>query len=206
MFNIKQMSPAEVLFIRTYIVAMRRQYDLLNTVMDLMDPDNLGIADVAVATRVATELQDMHADFDSALHELPGYSKFARRIPKAEPSMDQLADLFSLSFFKMVTVIKSTLGEKKKDDGWFSGKPDEWQATLKTMQNAPALPDDAYTACLNALAKLFPKFGPDMWPLIDNKSPDVPLKHWPPKPPTYDDTSDTTDDSDDPFDWFPTDD
>lgn len=133
MFNPNNISKSEQHFIRTYVAAMKRDYHLLWSVLDLMSPAHLGVKEIVPAARVARELQALQADFDSELlalqkkHRLPGKSFTA-----PEPTTEDLAELFTLSFFKVVT---TTPQGKKKDDGWFSGEPESWKEMAHTIQS-----------------------------------------------------------------------
>jgi hypothetical protein len=160
---VEQMSPAERAFIKTYVAALRRDYSLLYTVFALMDPGQLAVQDVATATRVAVELQHMHAEFESCLHNIASCQKFFRRGPSFTPTFEELADLFTLSFFKILTSVKKKHeAEKKIDVGWFSGKPEEWQTILKQIDKFhpvnESIQNDIPSSILGMFAKFFPQF------------------------------------------------
>jgi len=163
MFNPNNISKTEQHFIRTYVAAMKRDYHLLWSVLELMNPDNFGIKEIVAAARTARALQEMHADFDT---ELLALQKKHRLPPKAlslpAPSTAQLAELFTLSFFKVVT---TTPKGKKKDDGFFSGEPESWKEMTHTIQSIDVnkLPKiiGSYIATLIKLFKPF-DYGADM--------------------------------------------
>jgi hypothetical protein len=180
-FDLKGISPSAHQFMRTYIAALRRDHDTLQTVLDLMDPENLGVVDVIKATRMARQLNHEHAEFEKTINALPGIDKFFRRTKQTTgPSFETLSELFSLSFFSVLYADKTKSTKKPKTDaGVFSGKPEEWHATLKALQNNPLPLDDMFSACFSALAKLFPKFNNFQWP--GNIAKDAPMNFWPPK-------------------------
>ena len=157
MFNLHKISKIELQFIRTYVAAMRRDYYMLWSVLDLMNPTFLGVKDIVTAAKTAQALQEMHFDFDKELIALQEKHKLRARGGSGEPTPDELSDLFTLSFFKVVTT--SPKG-KKKDDGWFSGEPTAWPAMLKSMQtiDSKKLPHTVGTY-LAAVMKMFGSTG-----------------------------------------------
>lgn len=185
------MSPAELQFIRLYVTTLRRDYYLLRSVMDLMHPSGLGVRSFTDAANMAVELDEMHKDFETQLNRVQKKDKIKKINAPTGPTMDELADMFSLSFFKLVTVEeKPATGQKiKTDDGWFSGKPNEWKNTIQLYKNTPkdagfSLPD-LLSNFFNTLLKFFPAdlnnktwhegpWGPakKMWPPADEYNPD----------------------------------
>jgi len=156
------MSAAESLFIRTYIVALRRQYSALKSVMHFMHPDNFGLAHFLDAVRITAELDSLQQDFDRRLSVIQQQRKMPYKSPPTnKPSPDELADMVMLSFFKVVGVVHNSHGFlANKSDGWFSGKPNEWQAYLnklleKKIGDKEPPPDDLVTKCMQAIANLF---------------------------------------------------
>jgi hypothetical protein len=132
MFDPNKLSMVEVKFIKTYVSAMKRDYDVLKTVMHCMDPEKLGIHCIVQATDLAYKLQELQFDFDAGLRDVASRHKFKHVLVKPSPTIDETADLFTLSFFK---VIEKTV-KGSKDEGLFSGEPDSWQAVFKSLQNA----------------------------------------------------------------------
>lgn len=201
MLNPAGMSPVAVQFIQTYVTAMRQHYDTLKGVVEIMNPGNLGLSDFYSATQTAVALNEMQQDFDNDLRALQKKHKMRVQTGSTSPTMDELADIFTLSFFKLITVKDAS---KKQDadtpshTGWFSGKPNEWKNTLAMYKTAPknSVPPmpDLMSGCLNAFMKLFktqqdylpPPYGKKIWP--QNK---------------YDLDDDTGDDDEiGPFDWL----
>lgn len=162
MFKPSDMSAAENLFIRTYIVALRRRYNDLKAVMYLMHPDNLAVQRFVDATRMVAEMADMHKEFDLRLQAIQQRRKMPYKTAAlSKPSADELADMVMLSFFKVVGVINNDQGFiPNKGHGWFSGKPNEWQKFLTNLldpatakKELPA--DDLVSKCMQAIANLF---------------------------------------------------
>lgn len=205
MLSLAEMSPSEVQFIRLYITTLRREYALLKTVLDLMHPDNLGVKSFTDATKLALGLAEMQQDFDSKIRRIQRKNSMRTMYLPPSPSLDELANLFSLSFFKLVTTADLPAGVKYSNKGWFSGKPTEWKKTLWQYKDVPKdktnkLPDlltDFFTAAL----KFFP-FDNKKW--LSDKS-NVTKKVWPPDTKNwgvYDDDIDDDSLDFDPFDWL----
>ena len=173
MLDPKTMSAAEREFIRVYVTAMQRDYDLIRSVLHLMDPAQTGLTSVVVATEAAQSLREMQAEFDSTLHALRNKHNFRDKKIPFVPAIDDIADLFSLSFFKIIKT--SPAGQPKKDDGWFSGEPAEWGKTIKSVLNINynSLPK-VLTVYLNSLKKL----------LANDKTADIEKNNQPWTPPT----------------------
>jgi hypothetical protein len=206
------MSPAELQFIRLYVTTLRREYYLLRSVMDLMHPTGLGIKSFTAAANMAVELDGMHKDFEAQLARVQKKDKLKKSNIPIGPTMNELADMFSLSFFKLVTVEDTPeTGKVKTDDGWFSGKPNEWKKTLQLYKNTPkdagfSLPD-LLSNFFNTLLKFFPS---DLNHKTWHEGPWGPTKKmWPPAneynadDQYFDDDDDDEDDNGmSPFDMF----
>lgn len=204
------MSPVEIQFIRLYVTTLRREYYLLKSVMDLMHPTGLGIKSFTEATNMALALDEMHKDFDAKLSRIQKKDHIRRiNIPDG-PTMAELTDMFSLSFFKIVTVEESGPGHANKEitsDGWYSGKPTEWKKSLALYKKAPKdagfdLPD-LLSNFFNTLIKFFPfDKNHKHW----HEGPFGPTKKlWPPADETNEDEQYFEDDDDDdasPFNMF----
>ena len=119
--NINKMSLLEATFIRAYVLAMKRQFPVLDLVIELMNPDGLAVKDVVHATNLAQALQNIGGTFEEAVQALCLKHNFSERPPRRDPTptLHELTELFTLSFFK---VMKST-DHVKLDAGWFSGEP-----------------------------------------------------------------------------------
>lgn len=209
MLKPEHMSTAEKQFIRTYVQAMRRDFNLVESVMSLMHPDLLGITDVMTAVRAAVELQHMHVEFESTLHNIPSLHKFARKPLKSGPTLDDLADLFAMSFFKVFTVLENKKKTpKKKDAGWFSGQPDEWHQVFKQLMTTPKESEKNKSSIFNMFSKFFPQL--ELFKNFNLAQPpeDAPLNVWPHplfpglgltknQQPEYDEEEEYADDEDD---------
>ena len=166
------MSPLEQDFIRVYVAAMRRNYDLIKSVLHLMDPAQAGITSVVDAALAAQQLREMQAEFDSTLHALQGTHNFRTRMFPPTPTFDDIADLFSLSFFKIVKT--SMPGQPKKDAGWFSGEPAAWGETIKSVL---AIKHSAIPKVLSAYIDVLKKL------LLNDTMPDIEKDHTSGPPP-----------------------
>jgi len=185
MFEVSKMSATELKFIQTYVTALRREYGLLQTAIELMKPEQLAVADIVQATRLSKVMQHMHAEFESTINALAATNKFFRRKSVRHPTLEELSDIFSLSFFKVVTTVKA--GEKalsKHDDGWFSGDPYAWQNVFDNLQKNPPF-NSLLSDCLKAMSKMFPKTK-DLY-FGSESATDAPLNFWPGKQSVYDD-------------------
>lgn len=162
-------SPEERVFIVTYIRALRREFWRLHTVMSLMD-DKLGLAitDVTRAVELTEAIDDMHGEFEYDLKQIATkFSPFRSKIKVVDmPTVDQLADLFTFSFFKLVSIEPlEPLGPPVKvDNGWSSGQPGTLQTALSLLESGyldkkaalPAPPPDTIGAAVfDLLSKLF---------------------------------------------------
>jgi hypothetical protein len=188
MFEVNKMSATELKFIQTYVAALKRDHALLLTSIELMKPEQLAVTSIVQAARLSKAMQEMHAEFESTINALASTDKFFRRKTVKHPTLNELGDLFSLSFFKVVTTVKAgSTALSKHDDGWFSGDPYSWQNVFDNLQKNPPF-NALVTDCLKALAKMFPEmkdlhFG-------DGPEYDAPLNFWPGKQPEYNDDDD----------------
>jgi hypothetical protein len=156
--------------------------------MELMKPDQLGVTSIVRAAELAKAVQHMHAEFESTINALASTDRFFRRKTVPRPTLDELGDLFALSFFKVVTTVKA--GKEalsKHDDGWFSGDPYAWQNVFDNLQKNPPF-NSLVTDCLKALAKMFPEMK-GLY-LGDTPDYDAPLNFWPGKQSNYADPDD----------------
>ena len=157
MFNPDHFNARERQFIRLYVGLLRDEYFLVNSVLELMSPRNLGVKDIVEATRLAIGLAALHEDFIEQLNDNQK-KRGNKRLVKDYPTTDELAELFTLSFFKIV----STTDKQKTDVGFFSGSPKGWKKTFSdfvkhdtTATTANPL-DNIMSAYIAAMQKLFP--------------------------------------------------
>ena len=197
MFEVKEMSDTELMFIRAYVVALKRNYSLVLTAIELMKPEKLAVTSVVQAARLSKVMQEMHAEFELTINALPSTAKFFRRKNTTNhPTVKELSELFSLSFFKVITTVKDgPAALSKHAGGWFSGDPYSWQRVFDNLQKNPPF-NGLVTDSLKALAKMFPA----MKDLYFGESPkhDAPLNFWPGKQPKYDNDNDDDDDDE----WY----
>lgn len=133
MFNAaKEMSPLERAFVKAYALALIRDADLMRCVVGLMEPDGLGLNDVAAAVVAATKLLKLEQEFSVKLAGVATQLQLPeKKLRKADQAQEQLLlDIFGLSFFKLSIKDESSFLKKKYDAGWFSGKPAEWSNFL----------------------------------------------------------------------------
>lgn len=153
-------TPLERQYFRLYAAAAKREYDTLNTAARLMDDDTLGLVCPVHASYVAAELQSMQKDFDTSLRKLRLRHGLNQRTGSSGPTPDDMAKLIASSFFKLLTVLKFDEDDVgvRKDGGWYSGTPADWQRNLAALKAAFAVSgdeDDALSPMLAAIAQLF---------------------------------------------------
>ena len=169
MFDPNKITQTEVEFIRVYVRAMRREYSLLRSVLVLMHPEQLDMRCVVAATKAAKELQDLHAEFEQTIAAISTKHGMPCKKISEMPSADELSELFTLSFFKVV----SPTPYGKKDAGWFSGEPGTLSALFKSLAKLEKekLPN-ALATYFAAAFKLF-SYGKNAYSLDD-----APPNHW----------------------------
>lgn len=195
MLKIADMSGTELLFVQMYVRALKRDYDLLKTVIELMHPEKLAISSILTATELALKLDQLSNDVGTKLADVADKQRFRHVKSLPWPPVDGLADLFSLSFFKVVT---KKNGMKAKEAGWFSGEPDNWAVILEEpVSGMPHnmtsnLPEAFFTDLTKAAKKLFGiSFFAEMFDQFKHQNPNV----WP-IPEEYDGYDDFDDEDD----------
>lgn len=168
MFSAAHMSKAEFEFIRLYVQIAYKRFDALQLVLALMHPDNLAVADIVTATELAVGIDHMQSDFDRQIQQLQLKHNIAsKRLPLGMPDKEQLANIVIMSFFKVVGVMNAESGliSKTKQNGWFSGKPKEWETLFdKLVADIPEPnPESSLPGYLKSIAKFFPKYHPGNW-------------------------------------------
>lgn len=212
------MSSEERAFVVAYIRSLRKDFWRVQTVMSLMDPTaGLGVEDFMAAIELAGKINELHVEFEYNLLEVAGHMwKPMSKIKHLDmPSVDQLADLFTLSFFKLVSV--APLGPaglpEKKDNGWSSGAPGTIETALNLLETgffdkkpAPVQDPDGPATIAAVILDLFSKLFD--WQQVDfAPNADTHFASWVPyltNPHTpaedeYDDFYDTDDEEDE--DW-----
>jgi len=165
-FDQTKMSPDERQFIRTYCIAIQRDYDLLQIIRGLLSSDGLSLTCAIRATELAKTIHGQQLFYCSKFAALG--AKFVTSAKMAANKKDDtpielVANIFTQSFFKLVdSETKKVLITDKNlpsHDGWSSGHPADWQQMIKSMQeiheqklqtNQPS-----NSALVNALLKLF---------------------------------------------------
>jgi hypothetical protein len=183
------MSPNEREFIRTYVLALRRDYQLFNCVLAITHPDGLAVADFLVAVRLGLGLQALHTEFETevfAVAERRGITP--KKFATPGPTFGQLAHWFELSFFKVLLSLQHNSLLKKQEEGWCSGQPIEWKEFFKTLAEECLL-DDELDLPDSKILESFSKFLPPWQQKSSNPWPDwwAPgqYKKFPPAPPQY---------------------
>ena len=136
MFSKESMSPDEWQFIRSYCASVQRHYELLQLVRVLMNPDWLGVKCPITASRLANSLANLQQDFNAKIEHLGQKKKKIKPDKGVQP--EQIAEVFTLSFFKIVDPLTKQVFLTDKGvpthDGWSSGHPTDWQYTVKSLQ------------------------------------------------------------------------
>lgn len=158
--NMADMSPTELQFIRVYCSRLRVEYDSIRTVMALMTPTECGVKSPVVAARIADGLKTLSAEFDTKLASIRQKHKLKeKRLPMDEAKfLNELADIFALSFFKIVAYDEVEYGVAPKivKDGWCSGEPSSWAQQLEDDS-----PESAYEAnVISAIVQFFSSLMP----------------------------------------------
>lgn len=159
MFDKEKLSADEWQFIRLYCRSVQKHYDVIDTIQWISHPDNLAVVCPVAATRLAVKLEQLQKEQCGKLESLVAK---LRRVPP-EPSLSDIADIFALSFFKLVdgNTKKVFITDKNlpTHDGWSSGHPADWQRALKSLQEIQQTiktePDAPASLFLAALLKLF---------------------------------------------------
>lgn len=174
LFDKDQMSPDEWQFIRAYCYSVQKHYDRLQTIRVLMNPDWLAVRCPTTATRMAQQLHTMQEDCDSRLEEIGAkhaIKQFEKFKQKKKTKPEQVAEVFTLSFFKIVDphLKKAFLADKTMPthDGWSSGHPSDWQQTLKALseiyKQKAEKTDGPIGPFLQSLLKLFAALPSKSW-------------------------------------------
>lgn len=172
------LTPLEQKFFKLYAAAARRDYHVLQTAAALMNPDELGILCPTHATRVADGMQELYLEFDEALNRLTGKHNFVRRTVLASPSDEEMINLVTISFFKLVAVLKGSADQpvNSKDGGWFSGETEDWQKNIAALKKSlnPAPEDNPMSPLLSAMLQLFNALVNKNLPFLINYQPPEP--------------------------------
>jgi hypothetical protein len=136
-FDQARMSPDERQFIRTYCITLQREYDLLQIIRGLLDPDNFGVPCVITASKLAKKLYAEQLDFVARLYAVGEKSGNRPPTKKDITPPELVATIFTQSFFKLVdSETKQVFITDKAlppHDGWSSGHPIDWQHSVNSM-------------------------------------------------------------------------
>lgn len=127
--DVSRMSKEELQFIRLYCILLRRQYYSVRALMALMTPENYGVASPLTAARVAYRLENASVDFDAQIAAVAEkHALKEKRYPHDDARfLNDMADIFALSFFKVIAVQDDEQPEiTLVKDGWCSGSPTDW--------------------------------------------------------------------------------
>lgn len=111
--------------------------------MSIMSPTNLDIRSPVRAASIANQLRQLGQDFDAAIDKIKKtHAIKEKRVLHDEISfLNALADIFALSFFKVVAVNAEDAEQVNLiKDGWCSGEPASWVAHI----NSEAGPQGQY--------------------------------------------------------------
>lgn len=166
LFDTTKMSADEFQFIRAYCAAARREYYSISTAIALTDPAELGLICPFTVTKIAIGLQGMYREVAHELAEIGQRHLPARHPadcrPTLVPTIDEVGQIFSVSFFKLVDAATQssivTSQNKGKHDGWSSGRPTDWQHSLKSLCEIQKQRPDHNSAISIAVQKLFSIF------------------------------------------------
>jgi hypothetical protein len=200
MFDKESMSPDEWQFIRSYCSSVQRHYELLQLVRVLMNPDWLGVKCPITASRLANSLGELQQDFCAKIENLGHKKRTDKQDKGVKP--EQIAEIFTLSFFKIVDPLTKQvfLTDKgvPKHDGWSSGHPTDWQYTVKSLQEIYEQKVEQNDApgglLLQALLKIFSALPSKSW--IEDYGEDEDYQE------EYEEYDDEDDYDDDPMSFF----
>lgn len=167
LFDTTKMSPDEFKFIRIYCAAVRRDFDAMSTALVLTDPVELGLTCPFTVAKLAFGLQGMQREYRHRFVEVGAKHVMNKSLedclPSAVPSLDDVGRIFSVSFFKIVDsdtkLAIVTAANNIPHDGWSSGRPSDWQYSLKSLYEIQKQQKPLIASGLNlAFQKLFSIF------------------------------------------------
>jgi hypothetical protein len=162
MFKKENMSPDEWQFIKAYCASVQKNYEMIQSIRALMNPDWLNVKCPVAATKMAKKLCAMQKKYCNKIEKLGQIKKNKAKKPQDGVSAEDVAEVFTISFFKIVdpATKKVFLTDKgvPAHDGWSSGHPADWQYAVKSLQeiHKQELSDSAESSLLlQALLKIF---------------------------------------------------
>ena len=137
------LSKEEAAFIRLYVKTLQRDYHILRTAIDLTSPRGLNVTSFLSAAQLATKLSGLENRFNAKLRQIqkkqahPAAVASSALVAVPPPTMEELAEIFSWSFFQLLPDPKTQITPAKKDlAGWFSGSPVDWATAIKKKVKA----------------------------------------------------------------------
>jgi hypothetical protein len=129
--DLRHMSPHVVTFIKQYMYAAKRDFDVFGSMAQLMARGGLEVECAVRAARLSLELQEEQFIFDETIAELAEKNKnrIRGKLQPAVMSEEALTQLVSISFFKVIDA--SGPPSPDSDKGWFSGHPADWRTVLQ---------------------------------------------------------------------------
>lgn len=135
---IETMSKEESAFVRLYVRTLQRDYDILSSAIGLLSKKGLAVNNFLTAVALACRLSGLHSVFDAQLRRLQTTQNeniaAADLVAVEEPTLEKLAEIFTLSFFQLLPAPEKYGAPLNHRDltGWFSGQPIEWAAVINT--------------------------------------------------------------------------
>lgn len=142
LFDTTKMSSDEFRFIRAYCAAVRQDYYAISAAIALTDPAELNLVCPFTTAKLAIGLQGLYRECAHKLAEVGArhLNKPAKDcLPTINPSIEAVGQIFTLSFFKILDSktksVISTPANKTPHDGWSSGRPEDWQHSIKSLHS-----------------------------------------------------------------------
>lgn len=164
-FDTSKMSADEFKFIRAYCSAVRRDFDKIETALTLASRDELAITCPFTAAKLALELHELQLEFADKLATMG--AKFLDKdkdkvLLSSVPSLDEIGRIFAMSFFKLVDsetkAVLSLTQTGRTHDGWSSGRPTDWQHSLKSLYDIQKQENESSSSSGMFFGKLFKFF------------------------------------------------
>lgn len=135
---IETMSKEEADFVRRYVRALQRDYSILSTAIGLLSPSGLAVSNFLTAVSLSCRLSGLQSVFDAKLRCIQKKCNPAvtptELVASEEPTLEQLAEVFTLSFFQLLPAPEKYGAPLNHRDltGWFSGQPADWASVINT--------------------------------------------------------------------------
>lgn len=138
--ELRHMPPHVVAFIKQYMQAAQRDFEVFVCMARLMERGGLEVACPCRAARLALELQEEQLIFDEKIAEKSAHNNSYIRgcLQPVQMSAEAVAQLIGISFFRLIDATMAP--ESESDKGWFSGHPADWQTMLQHGMLSMLLP------------------------------------------------------------------